>query len=438
MKSLLDELRELQNRGPSGTVELMLCMATPSPRGAQGIPALVWGAPGTGKSSFVEAFARDDLPVFTLIASIHDPTDFSGFPMLDKETGSMQFAPPGWLRHFEPTGRGILFLDELTTAPPSVQAALLRLVLERRVGSYALPEGVVIVAAGNPPEQMAAGWELSAPLANRFAHVYWEYPTLAYAEALAVDFPRVSLPSIPRDTHSRILPSWRLTIARFLQHAGSEYLCTEPDEDRYPYAFASPRTWEYAAYLLTTASVLSLIPLPGQADWEANGKPRQAVWNLIEGTVGLAAARAFRAFVEELRIPDPQRVLVDRHEFDPVKLREDEHWIFWSGCAAVLSRLHETARHSRQPEDIDTLIEAILRYADLCAHTADADRADVVVPSLRRLAKTGFFSNVVQLVPDESRRRELAGSLATKLGGTELASILRELDEFFDRDRQAT
>ncbi len=430
MNDVVGDLLELQRVGPSGAVELMLCLATPSPRGPQGIPALVWGAPGTGKSSFVEGLGRDDLPVFTLIASIHDPTDFSGFPMLDKETGSMQFAPPSWLRQFETTGRGILFLDELTTAPPSVQAALLRVVLERHVGSHELPDGVAIVAAGNPPEQMTAGWELSAPLANRFTHINWSYSSAAYAEALAFDFPRLPLPTVSRRAHAQALPSWRLTIARFLQQTGQEYLCTEPDEERYPYAFASPRTWEYAAHLLTTASVLNLIPLPGQ--WLDSNKPLvQPVWNLIEGTIGVAATKAFRTFVEDLRIPDPQQVLLGKASFDPLKLREDEHWIFWSGCAALLGRLLETARRTAQPDDVDALTDATRNYVRLCVETADRNQADVVVPALRRLAKTGFFSNVLYVIGDEAQRQELAGYLSRELGETELASILRELDDLF-------
>ena len=62
---------------------------------------------------------------------------------------------------------GILFLDQLSTAPPAVQAALLRVALERTVCDLELPAGVAVVAAANPPEQAASGWDLSRPLASR-------------------------------------------------------------------------------------------------------------------------------------------------------------------------------------------------------------------------------------------------------------------------------
>jgi MoxR-like ATPase len=68
-----------------------------------------------------------------------------------------------WARRLTDAGHGLLFLDELTTAPPAVQAAMLRVVLERAVGDVELPASVRIVAAANPAEQAADGWELTAP-----------------------------------------------------------------------------------------------------------------------------------------------------------------------------------------------------------------------------------------------------------------------------------
>lgn len=113
-----------------------------------------------------------------LIASIHAPTDFSGLPI--HENGLARFIPPEWTLAFDEAGQGILFLDELTTSPPSVQAALLRIVLERKVGFGSLPHGVRVVAATNPTDVAVVGWKLSAPLSNRFVHIQWELSTDTY------------------------------------------------------------------------------------------------------------------------------------------------------------------------------------------------------------------------------------------------------------------
>src|ERR687883_493254 len=113
------------------------------------VPVLLWGAPGTGKTSAVRAMA-DALgwPCETVIAAIREPSDFARLPV----------------------------------------------VLERVVGDLDLPEGVVVVAAANPPEQAADGWDLSAPLANRFCHLDWSVEPAAFAQGLVGGF---EVPTVP-------------------------------------------------------------------------------------------------------------------------------------------------------------------------------------------------------------------------------------------------
>src|ERR1039457_7360665 len=103
------------------------------------VPGLRGGAPGTGKTSVIRAMASGlGWPCETVIASIREPSDFAGLPVVVGE--GVRFAPPTWARRLAEAGRGLLFLDELSTAPPAVQAALLRVVLERVVGDLTLPE----------------------------------------------------------------------------------------------------------------------------------------------------------------------------------------------------------------------------------------------------------------------------------------------------------
>ena len=128
------------------------------------VPVLLWGAPGTGKTSAIRAMAAVmGLPCETVIASIREPSDFAGLPIV--VGGEVRFAPPAWARRLAEAGRGLLFLDELSTAPPAVQAALLRVVLERVVGDLTLPEEVAVVAdrTGAPVCDLASrlSWQCS-------------------------------------------------------------------------------------------------------------------------------------------------------------------------------------------------------------------------------------------------------------------------------------
>src|SRR5205085_6441439 len=103
------------------------------------------------KPSVIRAMATaSSLPCEVVIASIREPSDFAGLPVIDGSgpgATHVEFAPPGWARRLAALGTGLLFFDEVSTAPPAVQAALLRVVLERTVGDLALPDDVAVVAA---------------------------------------------------------------------------------------------------------------------------------------------------------------------------------------------------------------------------------------------------------------------------------------------------
>jgi GTPase SAR1 family protein len=353
----------------TGATELMLAMQTPTPKGYWGVPVLVWGTPGTGKSTFIESLQRDGFPVYTMIASLHDPTDFNGLPVL--HNGRMRFAPPEWVYLFEEHGQGILFLDELTTAPPTVQAALLRLVLERKVGAHSLPAGVRIVAAANPPDIAASGWELSPPLANRFVHLNWQLDGDTYRRALEEGFaPPPALTTDPERHAARAL-FWKQLVAGFLKR-NTGLAFTQPAEDEY--AFATPRSWDFAIALMATCDLHGYAPRPG----EQSPPNTQPFVNLVKGAVGSGAATSFLQYLRQLRIPDPEAVLDGAAQVDPT-LREDELQVLFNAMSGLLQAMPEDGADKEQ------LKARTRRFLEAAQVVTRGRKADSVYTVFRKL-----------------------------------------------------
>jgi len=261
-----------------------------------GEPALLWGQPGTGKTSAIRQLAAArNLPCEVVIASIRDPTDFAGLPV-PKADGSVQLAPPSWAKNLAGAGRGLLFLDEISTAPPAVQAALLRVVLDRTVGDLALPAGVRVVAAANPPDQASGGWDLSPPLANRFLHLDWDALDAEDWGAALVsgDWPVPNgVPELPEnwDADGRV----RALVAAYVRARPTCLLRLPTGESEAGRAWPSPRSWAMLSRLITGARAVG-------AGFEV-----QAV--LSAGCVGPGVGGEFLAFLRESNLPDPEDLL---------------------------------------------------------------------------------------------------------------------------------
>lgn len=131
-------------------------------------PVFIWGAPGIGKSSLVQQFAAEvGLACVSLLGSQLAPEDLIGVPQI--EDGTSRFCPPRMIARKEPY---CLFLDELNACSHEVQKAFYSLIHERRIGEYYLPDGSVVIGAGNRAQDSAIVKPMSSALLNRMVHVH--------------------------------------------------------------------------------------------------------------------------------------------------------------------------------------------------------------------------------------------------------------------------
>ena len=104
-------------------------------------PVFMWGPPGIGKSDIVKQIGDEqNRPVIDVRLSLWEPTDIKGIPYYNSTLNTMSWAPPSELPT-DANSNAILFLDELNSAAPATQAAAYQLILNRRVGTYCLPNG---------------------------------------------------------------------------------------------------------------------------------------------------------------------------------------------------------------------------------------------------------------------------------------------------------
>ena len=280
-------------------------------------PVMLWGPPGVGKSQIVaEVAGRHDVPVIDVRLSQMEPSDLRGIPFRSGEL--VEWAVPAMLPDAGRHGpRGILFLDEITSAAPTVSAAAYQLILDRKLGNYEVPDGWAIFAAGNRQGDRGVTYTMPAPLANRFSHFEFEVNLddwVAWAYANGID--------------ERVI-----AFLRFRPE-----LLFDFDPAHNPVAFPSPRSWEFAHRAL-----------------QKFGERPDVLVGSLQACVGPAAGIELHAFVENLEnLPDLDAIL--RGDEVPVPEPIDLQY-------AVASSLVGRAIRARETADGNAVMGCILDYA---------------------------------------------------------------------------
>ena len=356
----------------NNTVDILRAAAmTPGPGGRWGLPILIEGEPGTGKTSRIQSEVADPtaLHLETLIASLREPADFLGFPIPDGD--SVKYAVSSWVRELVERGGGLVFLDELNTAPPAVQAALLRVVLDGVVGDVTLPKRVRFIAAQNASQDAAGGWDLAPPLANRFGHLKWQSPEVQnwaswlLGEQADSDGPCISAEEQEEEVMRQWPEAWsraRGMVTGFMRRRPELlHKMPESDDPQRGKAWPSARSWELATRALASSFI--------------HGLDRDARDTFIGAFIGEATAYEFITWLDEADLPDPIEVLEGRVEFyhDPYRL--DKTAAVLNGCIGFVA-----------PEDADNREARAAVMWKLLAHMVD-DAADLVLDPARALAK---------------------------------------------------
>ena len=239
-------------------------------------PLFLWGPPGIGKSELVEGIARELGGImYDCRLGQMEPTDIRGIPFYNKDTGKMDWAPPVDLPDEETASQYplvVLFMDEMNSAPASVQAAAYQLILNRRVGKYRLPDNVVMVAAGNRESDKGVTFRMPTPLANRFIH-----------QEMKVDFASYQEWAVKNRIHKDVVG--------YLSFAKQDLY--DFDAKSSSRAFATPRSWTFVSELLNDESV-----------------DDDTLTNLVAGTIGEGLAVKFMAHRKiASRMPNPVDIL---------------------------------------------------------------------------------------------------------------------------------
>jgi len=225
-------------------------------------PLFIWGPPGIGKSEVVADVTKElGGHMIDLRMAQMEPTDIRGIPYFNKDLNKMDWAAPVDLPDEELASQFpivVLFLDEMNSASPAVQAAGYQLILNRRVGKYVLPDNVVIVAAGNRDSDKGVTYRMPMPLANRFLHL-----------EMRADFTSWQTWAVNKGIHKDVVG--------YLSFAKQDL--NDFDSKSSSRAFPTPRSWCFVSDLLNDDD-----------DTDAD-----TILNLISGAVGDGLAIKFAA-----------------------------------------------------------------------------------------------------------------------------------------------
>jgi len=308
-------------------------------------PVMIWGPPGVGKSQLVASIAeKHSVPLIDIRLSQLEPTDLRGIPF--RSNNLVEWAVPRMLPDTDRHGpKGILFLDEITSAAPAVSAAAYQLILDRCLGEYEVPQNWVIFAAGNRQGDRGVTYSMPSPLANRFTHYNFD----------------VNVDDWVQWAYSHGIDERIIAFLRFRPELLFDF---DPAID--PVAFPTPRSWEFAHHALQKFDSISTV-----------------LANAFQACVGQAAGIEVSAFIEHLdKLPDINAILAGEATSVPESI--DLQYALASSLVGQAVRLTEG-----NAEQADNKLGHILNFA---SHFPEREMGIMLVADMHRAIGEKIFT----------------------------------------------
>ena len=337
-------------------------------------PLMIWAGPGVGKSDIVaQAAKKQGRPLIDIRLPLLDITDVRGIPYLaevkvydaagklvrDEKTGDLlvekefRWSNPSDLP-VDQASRALVFYDEISAAPPSVQAATYQMILNRRIGNYKLPEECAILAAGNRLKDQGVSYKMPTPLRNRFTHV----------------------------TLQTTFEDWKQWA--MLNHIHRDvvgYICFQPNdlnsfgENMDSEAFATPRSWEFVSKFLQTVNEDGTVV-------EKQWNNQSTLASLVNGTVGASRGLKFMKYREQAAtLPNPDDIL--NGKITELKLKDiGIVYSLITSCTYRIIELDRKAAANPNPDSVKKLKEQVNTYLTFIYENFERELAVMGVKSI--------------------------------------------------------
>jgi len=351
---------------------LAILLGTPGPKDCRGLPSILWGSPGSAKTTRLEKAAEELGEACVVLTPQHDETTYGIVPVYDRTTGLIRTPPHEWVEQLGESG--VLVLDDLTSHDGAVHAAQLRLLTHRETGSAKLGRNVSVLGIANPIAQASNGHPLSHALASRCIHLQVTLPWAETAQYL-LDMDQAVFPRLRRLIHS-IRDGWeqafaleRRRMAGFVTTRGPALDSEDVRDDIDCVIKASSRTIELCVRAVTAARII---------------QEEQLIPALVAGSIGRGHAGAYVEYSSQQNLPTDEQII---NGWKPAYGQSDIVFLSLARLVNIIKSADAAAKHA-----------LVTRYWDLVAlsvRPATEGGAqvppDVIVPSAKACAKMGFY-----------------------------------------------